>query len=143
MKQLAQGMLVFRIVMGMIVGISVLVGGIGIMNVLLMSIKERTREIGVRKAVGGSQKFIRWQFLLEALLISCAGCFLGVLLGITFMSIAVPLLQHYTEMPFGWVFSLQTSMVIVAVALTIGVVFGFYPAAKAAQLDPIEAIRHD
>ena len=143
MKQLTQGMLVFRIVMGMIVGISVLVGGIGVMNVLLMSINDRTREIGVRKAIGGSQKYIRWQFLIEALLISCAGCFLGVVLGVTIMSIAVPLLQHYTEMPFGWVFSLQSCLVIVTVALLIGVIFGFYPAAKAAKLDPIDAIRHE
>lgn len=143
MTQLIQGMAVFRIVMGLIVGISVLVGGIGIMNVLLMSIKERTKEIGIRKAIGASQHMIRWQFLLEALLISIAGCFLGVLLGVLFMSIAVPLMQHFTDMPFGWVFSLQTTMIIVFVALLIGLLFGFYPAAKAAKLDAIDAIRHE
>jgi len=143
MEQLMEAMIVFRIVMGMIVGISVLVGGIGIMNVLLMSIKERTKEIGVRKALGASPKVIRSQFLLEAMLISLAGCMLGVLLGVIVMSIAVPILQHFTEMPFGWVFSIQTTVIIIIIALLIGILFGTYPAIKAARLDPIDAIRHE
>lgn len=143
MKQLSQGLLAVKIIMGLIVGISVVVGGIGIMNVLLMSIKERTKEIGIRKALGASQTSIKSQFLVEAMIISLMGCTLGVIFGILFMSVAVPILQHFVEIPFSWVFSTTNTLVIIVVALLIAIVFGTYPAIKAARLDPIEAIRHE
>ncbi|MBT8220402.1 MAG: ABC transporter permease [Bacteroidia bacterium] len=143
MEQLSKGLLAVKVIMGLIVGISVIVGGIGIMNVLLMSIKERTKEIGVRKAIGASESTIRAQFLVEAMIISLMGCALGVLFGVLFMSIAVPILQYLIELPFSWIFSLTNTAIIIIVALLIGIVFGTYPAIKAAKLDPIEAIRHE
>jgi len=146
MKEVQSGMLIFKIIMGMIVGISVVVGGIGIMNVLLMSIKERTKEIGVRKAIGASAASIKWQFLIEALFLSFIGSTLGVLLGISFLTLAMAILSQLpmaAEMPLDWAFSWETTLTIGIVTILIGLVFGTYPAAKASRLDPIEAIRHE
>lgn len=143
MEEINQGMLMFKLVMGMIVGISVVVGGIGIMNVMLMSIKERTKEIGVRKAIGASAGLIKWQFLTEALILSFLGCALGVLLGVLFLTAAEAIAGQFIQLPFSWNFSLNTTLVIVLIATLIGLIFGVYPAAQAAKLDPIEAIRRE
>ena len=142
-KQANQAFLVFRIVMGLIVGISVIVGGIGVMNVLLISVTERTAEIGVRKAVGAKRKDIVIQFLSESLSVSFIGSFLGVLLGVSFTMIAVPIIKHFTEMPFEAAYTFNTLLVITSVAIIIGIVFGTYPAMKASKLDPVEAIRRE
>ncbi|MEM9895395.1 MAG: ABC transporter permease [Bacteroidota bacterium] len=143
-QQANQGFLVFRIVMGLVVGISVLVGGIGVMNVLLISVNERTAEIGVRKAVGAKKKDIVLQFLSESLSISLIGSFLGVLLGISFSLLVIPIIKHLTEIPFfEAAYTFETLMIIVFVAILVGVIFGTYPALKAARLDPVEAIRRE
>jgi ABC-type antimicrobial peptide transport system permease subunit len=142
LEQLAEGITVFRWVMGFLIGIAVVVGGVGVMNVLLMSIAERTPEIGVRKAVGANRRTIIKQFLSESVAISAIGSFFGVLLGMGVALIAAPILNMVVEdLEFTAVFSLNTVIVVCVVALLIGVVFGTYPARKAASLDPVEAIR--
>jgi len=142
LEQLAEGITVFRWVMGFLIGIAVVVGGVGVMNVLLMSIAERTPEIGVRKAVGANRRTIIKQFLSESVAISIIGSFFGVLLGMGVALIAAPILNYTVEdLEFTAVFSLNTVLVVSVVALLIGVIFGTYPARKAASLDPVEAIR--
>lgn len=142
LEQLAQGVMVFRWVMGFLIGIAVVVGGVGVMNVLLMSISERTPEIGVRKAVGANRRNIVVQFLSESVAISAIGSFFGILLGMGVALLAAPILNYaIDDLEFRAVFSLNTLFVVSIVALIIGVLFGTYPARKAAGLDPVEAIR--
>ena len=142
-SQANQGFLVFRIVMGLIVGISVLVGGIGVMNVLLISVNERTTEIGVRKAVGAKPKDIVVQFLSESITISALGSMLGLVIGVLFTMAVVPIIKHFTKIPFEAAYTLNTLLTISLVAILIGIVFGTYPAIKASKLDPVEAIRRE
>ena len=141
--QAAQGFLLFRIVMGLIVGISVLVGGIGVMNVLLISVTERTTEIGLRKALGATKRDIRQQFLAESITISVLGSGMGLVLGVLGTLIIVPIIKAVAKMPFQAAFTMNTMLIIAVVAVVIGLIFGTYPATKAAQLDPVEAIRRE
>ena len=120
-----------------VAGISLVVGGVGIMNIMLVSVTERTREIGLRMAVGARRHHILRQFLLEAFLLCIAGGALGILVG-RGTSILVREIQHWTT-----VVSMPAVLVSVAVSAGVGIVFGFYPAWKASRLDPIEALRHE
>ena len=141
--QATQGFMLFRIIMGLIVGISVIVGGIGVMNVLLISVTQRTKEIGVRKAVGSRKKDIYVQFLSESMVISLFGTLVGVVLGIV-VSIAVsPIVHQIIEVPFRPAFSLVTIASITFFSLFIGILFGTFPAYKASQLSPIDALRRE
>ncbi|MBM4201376.1 MAG: FtsX-like permease family protein [Gammaproteobacteria bacterium] len=127
---------IMSIMLGSIASVSLLVGGIGIMNIMLVSVTERTREIGIRVAVGARRRDILWQFLLEALFISLAGSLIGVVLGI----VVTRALAAAVEMPTvitAWSIGLSF-----AVAAGVGIFFGFYPARKAADLNPIEALRY-
>ncbi|MCU0286085.1 MAG: ABC transporter permease [Acidobacteria bacterium] len=128
---------IFTIVMACIAGISLLVGGIGIMNIMLATVMERTREIGLRRAVGARQKDIKRQFILETFAVSAIGGLLGIVFGFT-LSIAISI---FTGWPVGW--SFNAVILSVGVCAVIGLVFGIYPAIQASRLDPIEALRHD
>ncbi len=127
----------FNLVMALIAGISLLVGGIGIMNIMLASVNERTREIGVRRALGASKLDIVVQFLVEASLISFLGGVIGIFAGVGISW----LISLYT----GWTTAVPLSSVLIAffVSITIGIVFGSFPAAKASALDPVKALRYE
>lgn len=143
LKQANQGMLLFKIIMGLITGISVIVGGIGIMNVLLISVTERTSEIGIRKATGAKRGDIILQFLSESVTVSVFGSFLGVLLGAAVALLSVPVVKHFIDVPFQTSFTVETLTVVSLLAVLIGIVFGTYPAMRAAKLTPVEAIRRE
>ena len=127
----------FTTLLSGIAAISLIVGGIGIMNIMLVTVTERTREIGLRKALGAKRKVINAQFLLEASIITLVGGIIGALLGV-FISY---FLSSSMGLPF--VLSLPSVFLAFAVSATIGIVFGWYPAQKAAKLEPIDALRYE
>ena len=128
---------VFNVVMGSIAAISLLVGGIGIMNVMLTTVTERTREIGIRRAVGATQRTILTQFLIETVLVSTSGGCLGILVG-SAMAKGIHLFA-------GWetVISVSGALLAFGISALVGVVFGLYPARRAARMDPIAALRFE
>jgi len=137
LAQASQVTQTFTILLGSIAGISLLVGGIGIMNIMLVTVTERTREIGVRKAIGAKDRDILRQFLLEAILMSGLGGLIGVGLGI---GIAMGI-SRFTS--FSTIVTGSSIFYSLAFACSVGVFFGFYPAKRAAALDPIEALRYE
>src|SRR6267143_1802679 len=128
---------IFKVVMICIAGISLLVGGIGILNIMLATVLERTRELGIRRAIGARQNDIVRQFMTEAVLISIMGGLLGIVFGFT--------LSKIIASAAGWSTVVTTSVIVIAfgVSVFIGLLFGIYPAVQAAKLDPIEAIRYE
>lgn len=125
------------VLLAAVAGISLLVGGIGIMNIMIVSVTERTREIGLRMSIGATGRDIMMQFLIEAVIISVTGGILGILMG-SAATWAISAIAH-------WPVQIDVSSVILSflVCTVIGIIFGFYPAAKASNLDPIEAIRYE
>jgi putative ABC transport system permease protein len=123
------------LLLGGIAGISLLVGGIGIMNIMLVSVTERTKEIGIRKAIGAQPNVIRLQFLIEAMTLSIVGC----LIGIVFSWLTIQVINIIGNVSFG--LSMPVILVSVLFSSGVGVLFGLYPAHKAAKMKPIDALR--
>lgn len=141
--QVNTGMRLFKLLMGAITGVSLLVGGVGIMNVLLAAVAERTREIGVRKATGARHRDIMLQFLAESVAITGFGGFLGVLLGLSVAFGVAAIMRARTQAEVFAAIEPTTILIAAALSVAIGLVFGLYPAMRAARLSPIDAIRHD
>lgn len=127
----------FNVVLGSIAGISLLVGGIGIMNIMLASVTERTREIGIRRAIGAKRRQIISQFLIETVVLSIVGGLIGIGLGVL-----VPfLITYFSDMPT--VVTVTSIVLPLVISFAVGIVFGLYPAVRAAKVDPIVALRHE
>jgi ABC-type antimicrobial peptide transport system permease subunit len=128
---------IMTMLLGSIAGVSLLVGGIGIMNIMLVSVTERTREIGIRMAIGARSSAVRTQFLIESVVLSLTGGVIGILFGIM-LSVTIPMM-------LGWPTLVSTASIIGSVIFSgaVGIFFGYYPARKAAELDPIEALRYE
>jgi putative ABC transport system permease protein len=141
--QVKQAMLVFKLVMGAIAGIALLVGGIGIMNVLLASVSERTREIGTRKAVGARGRDVNRQFLIESVVITGSGSLLGILMGMASAAGIAAAVRRFTGAPVSAAFTWPSVVIAVGAALVVGLVFGTWPARRAAGLSPVEALRDE
>lgn len=133
---------IFTMVLGGIAAISLLVGGVGVMNIMLVTVKERTKEIGVRKAIGACSGDIQYQFLIESIILAGGGGIIGIIIGVSISTLISLILSQF----FTWWQGVTPIWVILlsfAVTTLIGVVFGFYPAYKASKLDPIEALRYE
>ncbi|MCB2059073.1 MAG: FtsX-like permease family protein, partial [Novosphingobium sp.] len=123
--------------LGALAGVSLLVGGIGIMNIMLVSVTERTREIGIRLAIGAVANEVLMQFLVESVVLSCIGGIIGLGLAQVAIALATPLMQ------VPWTFDLEINLIAFLISALIGVVFGYFPARRAAGLNPIDALRHE
>jgi putative ABC transport system permease protein len=128
---------VLTALLGAVAAVSLVVGGIGIMNIMLVSVTERTREIGIRLAIGAQERDVLLQFLIEAMLLALAGGIAGVALGLTISAVA----SHYLGIPF--ILNMSIVMVAVIFSAAVGIGFGFFPAKRAAALDPIDALRYE
>jgi putative ABC transport system permease protein len=137
LRQAEQTKRIFNIVLGSIAAISLLVGGIGIMNIMLATVTERTREIGVRRALGAKRRDITTQFLVETVVLSVGGGLIGVVVGIVTPIVVSELAEMRT------IVTVWSVLLAFGISGAVGIVFGLYPASAAAQLDPIEALRHE
>lgn len=126
-----------------VAAISLIVGGIGIMNIMLASVAERTKEIGLRKAIGATNRDIRNQFLLEATILTVLGGAIGIAVAIFFGIIAAIVLTNMLGLQWDYVFPLQATIIGVTVSIATGVIFGWLPARHAARMDPVEALRYE
>jgi putative ABC transport system permease protein len=127
----------FNIVLGSIAGISLLVGGIGIMNIMLASVTERTQEIGIRRAIGAKRRQIISQFLIETVVLSIIGGLIGIGMGVLVPS----LITYFAGMPT--VITAVSIVLPLVISFGVGIIFGLYPAVRAAKVDPIVALRHE
>jgi macrolide transport system ATP-binding/permease protein len=125
------------LLLGIVAAISLLVGGIGIMNIMLVSVKERVKEIGLRKAIGARRKDIRLQFLIESALLTFSGGMAGIIIG-TGVSVLITIFAGWSVVLSGWSIALASS-----VSILIGIAFGLWPAVQASKLHPVEALRYE
>ena len=134
----------FSAFLGVVAGISLLVGGIGIMNIMLVSVTERTREIGLRKAVGARRRDILMQFLIEAIVLGLMGGVIGILMGLLLSTGGTFVLQQvFLQEDAQATVSLASVILATSVAAGVGILFGFFPALRAARLNPIQALRYE
>jgi len=142
MKKISSALLTTTLILAAVVGIALLVGGIGIMNIMLVSVTERTREIGVRKSIGARRRDIMIQFLIEAIALSGFGGGVGIVSGFILANVVRAFLTRWTDFP-----PVHTPLWAIVLAVSfccfLGILFGMYPAAKASKLDPIEALRYE
>src|SRR6185436_9201585 len=138
-----QGMLLTKLILGLLAGLILAVGGIGIMNVLLAAVAERTREIGIRKAVGARRADIQTQFLVESVTVTGAGSAIGFVVGIILAQAATAGFRYLSHAPIYPVLHLSTGLIAAGSAIAVGLIFGTYPARRAAELPPIEAIARE
>lgn len=131
-----------RLFLTAMAAMALIVGGIGILNIMLATVAERTREIGLRKAVGASNSAVMNQFLIEAGTLTFVGGVIGILIGIT-ISYLLTVLMHYLGYDWAFVISINSVLLAIGVSIFTGVIFGLYPALKASKLDPIEALRYE
>ncbi|MEO8579478.1 MAG: ABC transporter permease [Gemmatimonadales bacterium] len=138
-----QGMLLTKLLLGLLAGLILAVGGIGIMNVLLAAVAERTREIGIRKAVGARRADIQTQFLVESVTVTAAGSAIGFVVGIILAQVGTAVFRYWAYAPIYPVMHLSTGLLAAGSAIAVGLVFGTYPARRAAELMPVEAIARE
>ena len=138
-----QAMLLSKLLLGLLAGLILAVGGIGIMNVLLAAVVERTREIGIRKAMGARRADIQAQFLVESVTVTAVGSLLGFVGGLIIASAGTAVFRHWAGAPIYPVLHLSTALFAMGSAVTVGLVFGTYPARRAAQLSPVDAIARE
>ena len=149
LEELEQVILIMKLVTGGVAGISLLVGGIGIMNIMLVSVTERTREIGIRKAMGAKPRTLLLQFVVEAIGLSVFGGLLGVAVGVGLGIGISEAIEHFAQgsdnsrPPFTSVVSYSSVVLSLGISVTIGLFFGIYPAARAARLDPVDALSYE
>jgi putative ABC transport system permease protein len=141
--QATKALLLFKLFMGALMSISLIVGGIGIMNVLLSSVIERTREIGIRKAAGAAQRHILWQFLCESVAITGVGSVIGLTVGVAAAFAITAIMRRVANAPVHAWLSASTVVTAIGASVAIGLLFGLYPALRAARLSPIDAIHHE
>ncbi len=142
-KQVGNVSRIVQILLGGVASVALFVGGIGIMNIMLVSVTERTREIGLRKALGAKRRDILIQFLIEAIVLSICGGLIGILIGSSLASVSGLIISKLMKASWPAVVSVQAALIAFSVSALIGIFFGLYPANKAAGLTPTEALRHD
>ena len=143
LEQINKTLTVMKIVVGSIAGISLLVGGIGIMNMMLVSVTERTREIGIRKAVGANPRHIIWQFALEAITVSAIGGLLGIVCAYGIGFTVSWVIELFTDASFPSVVSVGAMLVALAISISIGLFFGIFPAMRASRLNLVDALKFE
>ena len=142
-KQVGNVSRIVQALLGGVASVALFVGGIGIMNIMLVSVTERTREIGLRKALGAKRRDILIQFLIEAIVLSVCGGFIGIFIGSSLASVSGLVISKLMKASWPAVVSVQAALIAFSVSALIGIFFGLYPANKAAGLTPTEALRHD
>jgi putative ABC transport system permease protein len=143
LKEAEKIFFILKAVIGGIAGVSLMVGGIGVMNIMLVSVTERTREIGIRKAIGAQPGHIMLQFIIESVSLSVFGGMLGLLLGLALGKGGAAIISHLSGEPFASVISPDAVLLALAFSAAIGIFFGVYPALRAAHMDPVDALRYE